>query len=123
MIQQQRGITLIGFLVVASLLVFAVFIGMRLFPIYSEYFSVVQAVNGVKAEPGVESWTPAQVRSAMEKRFDVSYVANVDPRRDIIINRDAGGYNLIVKYEVRKPLLGNLDVVAMFDKRVNLLEP
>lgn len=115
---QQRGITLISLIMGLALVIFFAFLGMKLFPVYSEYYSVAQAMEQVKAQPGVAQWTPAEVRLSMMKRFDVSYVESVK-KKDIKISR-SNGYKMRVKYEVREPLMGNLDFVAKFDKTVAL---
>ncbi len=117
-LQSQRGITLIGLVIVLSLVIFFAFIGMKLFPVYSEYYSVAQAMEQVAQQPGVSQNTPAQVRTAMLKRFNVSYVETVKSK-DIKVSR-SNGYKMRVKYEVRKPLMGNIDFVAKFDKTVTL---
>ncbi len=46
-VQHQKGITLIGLAIVLAILGFAAFIGIKLFPVYQEYFSVVQAMKNV----------------------------------------------------------------------------
>lgn len=118
MVTKQRGMTLIGFVVVLALLGFFAYIGMKLFPIYTEYYSVVQAMKGIQAEPGVANMPPARVRDLLFRRFYISYVESVKPENVRITRKD--GYNLNVRYEVRRPLIHNLDVVATFDKTVEL---
>ena len=56
-LKAQGGITLLGFLMVLMIVGFFAFLVMRLFPVYSEYYSVVSAMKGVQAEPGVSTWT------------------------------------------------------------------
>lgn len=116
---RQRGITLLGFIVVLAVVGFFAFLAMRLFPVYSEYYSVVTAMKGLQSEPGVGQMTPEKIRDLLNRRFYISYVESVKPNH-IKITRAGTGYNLNIKYEVRKPLAYNLDFVAMFDKTVEL---
>jgi hypothetical protein len=114
----QRGMTLIGFLMVLAVVGFFAFLGMRLFPVYSEYYAVVTAMKSIQNEPGVAQMSPEQIRTLLDRRFQISYVENV--RRDNIkITRDRG-YQLQIAYEVRRPLVYNIDFVAVFDKTVDL---
>ena len=69
-------------------------------------------------EPGVATWSPEKVKESLFKRFYISYVENVKAEH-VKLTRN-NGYNLTVKYEVRKPLLYNLDFVAKFEKTVEL---
>lgn len=116
---RQRGITLLGALVMLAILGFFAFLAMRLFPVYSEYHSVVSAMKGLQAEPGAGQMTPERIRDLLNRRLYISYVESVKPNH-IKITRVGTGYNLNIKYEVRKPLAYNIDFVAMFDKTVEL---
>lgn len=49
----QRGITMIGFLMVLVIVGFFAYAAMRLVPVYTEYFSVRKAMKSVAGEVGV----------------------------------------------------------------------
>jgi len=115
---RQRGLTLIGFVIVLALLGFFAYMGMKLFPVYTEYYSVVQAMKGIQGEPGVANMSPKRVEDLLFRRFYISYVESVKPENVRVQRKD--GYTLNVKYEVRRPLVYNLDFVASFDKSVDL---
>lgn len=118
-INKQGGLTLIGFLLVLSLVIFVSFIGMKIGPIYMEYYSVVSAMNGVAAERGSANYSPYDVRVKVLNRLYVSYSAENVKEQHIKLTR-SNGVHLRIAYEVRKPVIGNLDVVAKFDKSVRL---
>ncbi len=115
---KQQGITLIGLLIVLSLLGFFAFIGMKLFPVYQEYFSVVQAMKSVSKQPGVSRQPPRQIQEMLIKRMYVSYVESVD-KSHIKVSRGNQPV-LTVSYEVRRSLIGNLDFVAKFNESIDL---
>ena len=97
---------------------FFIYIGMKLFPVYTEYNSVVTDMNGLAAEPGIKQKSPEEVRALLFRRFDISYVESVKPENVKITRKE--GYQLQVAYEVRRNLMYNLDFVAVFDKTVEL---
>ena len=115
---KQSGITLLGFLMILAVVGIFAFLGMKLFPVYSEYYSVVQSMKGVQMEPGVANMSPERIRDLLDRRFDISYVESVKPEH-IKFSRN-NGYNLMINYEVRRPLVYNLDFVAKFSKTVDL---
>ena len=118
-IRRQKGMSIIGFLMLLSLIVFMVYLGIRIGPIYMEYYSVVSAMNGVASERGSARKSPYDIRVGVLNRLYVSYSAeNVHEEHIKIIRRN--GVQLRIAYEVRKPVIGNLDVVASFDKMVQL---
>lgn len=110
----QAGITLIGFLMILMVVGFFAFLVMRLFPVYSEYYGVRQAMKAVAAEPGIATKTPEQVKEALDRRFNISYV-ETPKRNNVRVTRQGGNYILNVRYERRGPLLYNLEYIATFD--------
>jgi len=118
--RKQSGLSLIGFLVVLAVVGFAAYIGMKLFPMYQEYYSVQSAMKGLANEPGVADMDPAKVQDLFFRRLYINYSENVKPQ-NVKFERTDGGWRMRVNYEVRKPLVGNLDVVGRFDKTQDLL--
>lgn len=117
--KKQKGMSLIGFLIVLAMVVFFAYLGMRIVPIYIEFYSVKQAMTGVAKEPGSANYSPFDVKDKMLNRLYISYSDGNVGRDSIRVVRNNGVW-LVVKYEVRKPVMGNLDVVASFDERVML---
>ncbi|WP_312710321.1 DUF4845 domain-containing protein [Stenotrophomonas sp.] len=116
----QRGMTLTSFLVVLAVVGFFLYITMKLFPMYQEYYSVRSAMKSLAAEPGVGTMAPAQIQELFFKRLYINYSENVKPSNVKFARRD-GGWTLTVNYEVRRPLVGNLDVVGKFESSQDLI--
>lgn len=116
--RKQHGLSMVGFLLTLSLLGFFAFITMRLFPVYTEFYSVKSDMEGLRNEPNARGLSPEQLRNLLFRRFQISYVESVKPT-DVTFDRNRG-YNMNVVYEVRRPLMGNLDFVAKFSHTVNL---
>lgn len=112
--RKQSGITFIGFLIVLAVVGFAAFIGMKLFPMYQEFYAVKTAAKGLSGEPGVADMDPAKIQDLFFRRLYINYSENVKPQ-NVKIERIDNGWNMKVNYEVRKSLVGNLDVVGKFD--------
>lgn len=117
---KQRGITLLGFLMVLIVVGIFAFVAMRLFPVYSEFLSVRSDMQSVADEPGSSNRSLAEVRSQLEKRFYVSYVENVNLKEHLKLERTGNVQKMTIAYEVRKPLAYNLDFVAKFDHTVEM---
>lgn len=115
----QRGMTLTSFLVVLCIVGFGLYIGMKLFPMYSEFYAVKTALKGVAKEPGVANMEPGKVQEMFFRRLDISYSESVKPA-NVKFERFSGGWNMKVNYEVRRPLVGNLDVVGKFEAHQEL---
>jgi hypothetical protein len=118
-LRKQKGLTFIGFIIVLGFVIFFTYLGMRIGPIYLEYYSVVSSMNGVAAERGSAQFTPFTIKRKMLDRLYLSYASdNVKEQHIKIVRRN--GIHMRVTYEVRKPVMGNLDVIASFDNMVQL---
>jgi len=119
MYRKQRGITLMGFILVATVAGFFALMGFKLFPAYSEYYGVVQAMKSVASQPGAQKMELGELQKGLQRRFDVGYVESVMGQQATLIRNDKGN-QLNMNYEYRKPLFYNLDYVAKFDYTVDL---
>ncbi len=115
---KQHGMSMIGLVLFMSLLGFFVYAGIRLGPIYNEYYSVVKAMNLVANKPGSANKSPSAIKEDMMKSFLTSYVKRVK-KNDIKIIRSRGK-QLQVKYEVQESFIGNLDFLVRFEKTIPL---
>lgn len=115
----QSGMTLVGFIIVLAVVGVFAYMGMKVIPMYSEYYAVKQAMSGLASEPGVGEMQPASIRSLFFRRLYVSYAENVKQENIKLVRKDAG-WMMTVNYEVRRPLIANLDVVGKFNAEKEL---
>lgn len=118
-IRKQRGLTLIGFIIVLAIGLLFAYTGMRVIPMYLEYHALLSALETLRKTPGAADMAPARMRNNIVNSLWVSYASNNIGRQNIHISR-ADGVRVRVTYEVRKPWIGNLDIIGHFDKSVTL---
>ncbi len=118
--RRMSGMTMTSFLAVLVGVVFIASIGIRLIPVYVEYFSVVSSLKNVAAEEGLRKASSKTIRDRLVRQFDVNDIESVH-RDDIHIEKKGKQKTIILKYEVRKPLLGNIDLIVHFNERAELL--
>ncbi len=73
---RQRGLTMIGFLFVAVVVVVTALVCFRVFPAYMEYFSVQKALEGALADS--KDLTKADIKKLVGKRIDADYIDSVN---------------------------------------------
>ena len=118
-VRKQKGLTLIGFGIVLVIGLFFAYVGMRLIPIYLEYHAVTGAMDTLQADPSAATLSPGKIRNRIMNSLYVSYATdNIQPHH-IQIKRSQG-VQVRVAYEVRKPMIGNVDVIVSFDRSVTL---
>ena len=116
----QRGLTAISWIVILAALGVVVILTLRLVPNYLEYYKVAQVLESLNNEPGLTDKSKAEILKLIERRFDVNDVRNVT-RDDVVIDKDEGGVTISIDYEVRTHALGNVDVVTVFHKQVQVI--
>jgi len=109
----QRGLSMIGFLFVAAVLIFVAMLAMKLVPAYIEFFSVKKILAAMGQDSSLRSKSNAEIRSDFSKRADASYVDAVESS-DLTIERSSAGTVVSVDYEFRTKLLGNASLVVDF---------
>jgi len=117
---RQEGMTFIGWMIVLGLIAFFALLVLRLVPAYLENMEVVGSLKSLRQEPFVTDHTPLEIRRLMEKRFDMNAVTNAK-LSDIHVEKKKGWMKVRVTYEVRIPILGNVDAVTRFDDAVELV--
>ncbi len=115
----QTGLGTLGFLLILVFVAITALAAMRILPIYLDYFSVVTSLEGLREDPRTREMGPIEIRQAAGKRFDINNVSGLRAQ-DLKIKRDSSTTTVRAVYEVRRPLVANLDIVANFDKSVEL---
>ncbi|MEI2454647.1 DUF4845 domain-containing protein [Lysobacter firmicutimachus] len=111
--RNQGGMTLLGFIIVLAVVGVFAYMGMKLVPMYSEFYSVKRSLSDLAQEPGAGHMDGARARDLFFRRMDMSYVDSVKQENFKIVRNDRG-MEITVAYEVRRPLIANLDVVGRF---------
>ena len=118
-IKSQRGVTLIGFLIILMVAGFFAYLAMRLVPVYLEDYSVKKCMQELSEEPGIAQKSPEQIRDALFRKFYISYVTTAKAK-ELKVVREGNNYTAQMKYESRGPLFYNVEYIASFDHTVKL---
>jgi hypothetical protein len=119
-VRKNRGLTLIGFLIVLVIVLFFAYAGMRVVPMYLEYHALVNAMNKLQDDPMAKKMPPNRIKDSIQRSLWVSYASNNIKKEHIRISKKKEGINVRVAYEVREDFIGNIDLVASFDRSVIL---
>ncbi len=111
--RQQRGLSMIGFLLVAALVVMAAMLAMKLVPAYIEFFSVKKILVSMGQETSLQGKSNADIRSDFSRRTAADYVSVVKAE-DLMVDRSSGTPVVSVDYEFRTKLIGNVSLVVDF---------
>ncbi|HKT71975.1 MAG TPA: DUF4845 domain-containing protein [Steroidobacteraceae bacterium] len=118
---RQRGITLIGWLVLLVPLAVVVYAGIRVTPIYLNYMKVVRTLDQVADEykNNADAANAATLRNSIDKHFDIDMV-EYPTTKDIKIAKDGRAWVIEANYDDQAPLFSNIFLLITFDKIVRI---
>lgn len=110
--QRQHGLSMIGFLFVAAVVIVVALVGFRMVPAYIEFYSVQKALQGALAD--TNDLTIASVRRAVDRRLAADYVDSVRSS-DVLLTKNGNTYTAELTWEKRLPLVYNVSLLLDFN--------
>lgn len=111
---RQRGVTFVGMVIIAGLIVFVVIIGLKLIPAYIEYATVVNIMREMARSPDARTATPRDFQTSFRKRAQIDAIETIKPE-EIEIERDGDQVVVRANYSVKIKLFGNLNACIDFE--------
>jgi Tfp pilus assembly major pilin PilA len=118
--RNQKGLTLVGFLIVLGVILFFAYSAMRVVPMYLEYHALTNAMDKLVQDPTAKGLSPAKIKQNIKMSLWASYASQNIKETDMRISKKDGAVVVRVAYEVRKEFLGNIDIIGSFDRTVEL---
>jgi hypothetical protein len=108
---RQLGLSLMGLIMGAVILIAVLLVGMKLAPSYIEYFAIKKAVNSIASSgPG----TVAEVRRSFENHATIDDISSVKGS-DLEVTKDAQGLVIKATYRKEIKLVANIGIYIDFE--------
>jgi Domain of unknown function (DUF4845) len=119
--KKQRGMTLIAWVIILGLVAVQAIAAMRIVPVYLNYSSVKKIMEEVKADSNSRGAAPNQLTIMLNKRLNINGIYDLQKSKDAFkFQKTRDGMKIVLHYEVRRPVYGNLEFVATFDHEVDI---
>lgn len=117
--------TVIGMLIVAALVIMAGIFLMRLVPVYLEHYTIVQSIKALNSMSGSSiSGDPladtVAMKKSLEKRLDINGIYDFKVEQLEISPIESNKYKVLLKYEVKRPLVYNISLLFNFDDTIEV---
>jgi len=116
---RQRGATFLGMVTIIAILGFALYAGIRLTPMYLQYMAVARALQETAKEHSGGPTTVQALRNSLDRRWTIETIDDVEPK-EIEIKKSGAGFTMRAWYRAERPFIGNISLVADFDKTVDV---
>jgi Domain of unknown function (DUF4845) len=114
--RRERGITLLGFVFVAIVVVTVALVGFRVLPAYIEYYSVQKALQTSLEESPTGNLS--EIRRAFDRKLSASYVDSVRPT-DIQVSRQGNVITASIEWQRVLHMVGNASILLEFDAKAS----
>ena len=111
--RKQLGISLMGLIMGAVILIAFAMIGMKLAPSYIEFFAIKKAINALATESKGGA-SVNEIRKSFDQRATIDDINSVKGA-DLEVTKDAGSVVISVSYRKEIPLAANVGVYIEFN--------
>jgi hypothetical protein len=115
---RQRGITFLGLCILAVLVGAVGLAGIKLVPMYIMDMKLSKAMDGIPDDLNGKEVNVQNIQYALYKKFSVEDI-NL-PKDTIKVAPSAHGFAVRIQYENRAPYLGDVWLMIVFDKTVEI---
>lgn len=120
--KNQRGMTLISWIIILGIIAFFVTVALRIIPMYQEYFGVKNIMHDMEEELRNNKLTKSQANLMLLKRFNTGYIGSVKKDNIEIFRGRNNAYVTKIKidYEVREPFIAQIDLIGHFELEIDV---
>jgi hypothetical protein len=111
--QSQNGLTTIGWIVVIAIFGSIVLTGLKILPMYLDYFNIRSVIDSVVNDPGIDARSKRDLWDAINKRLRINSIRYIK-REDLSFERTDGVTTVRINYRVEKPYIAQLYLGADF---------
>ena len=112
--KRQRGVTFIGMIFIAGLIIIGAILALKLVPAYIEYATVVQHLREIARSPDARGASPREIQMMFSKRAQIDDIKAINAN-DIEVTRDGDSVVLSASYQTKVTLFGNLSACIDFE--------
>lgn len=109
MVNKERGISLIGTILMLIILAMIGVIALKVVPTVTEYMTIKKAIVVAKTSGSV-----AEIRRSFDKQADVGYVDSITSK-DLDIEKTGDGFEVSFAYEKKIPLVGPVSLAIDYE--------
>lgn len=123
---RQQGLTIQGLIVALVIIGVVVFVGLRLFPLYSEKFRVDGILDTIVTAEDAEKLTSREIHRRFLRNANIEGITRFDKnsiKKHLVLNKPkkrTDPKTVTMLYELRGAMIGDLDVILKYNRTLEL---
>ncbi|AOS98463.1 hypothetical protein AUP74_03097 [Microbulbifer aggregans] len=117
-LRRQRGMSYWGWLMVVAVFGFVLTCVSKMGPAYIDAYYVDEGLRKLAENPSLRDLNRGEIKRELDRFFLINNVRG-EPTKAVQVIRGADSMLVSVDYELRQPLIYNIDVVMKFNKQLN----
>ena len=118
--KKQQGMTVLGWLMLISIVGGATTLGVRLVPHYMDFNTAVTLLDAMAREPGMINQRTVGLRAMFKKKLKINNIYEFDLKERLKIKRASDRINIDLEYEIREPVVSNVYILLTFKHNIVL---
>lgn len=114
----QKGMTLVSWLFLMALIGFIVLIVLRMFPIYTNHYKIEGVLHSLADENSLYSMNREELLQLIDRKLNINMASGFKHEHFTITLKENGNKVMAIKYEDRRNITGNIDVVVKFEDSI-----
>ena len=102
-LKRQHGMSFFMLVFVMAVCAVVLLLGLKLFPVYSQYFNIKSVFKGMAASEEVRSGTVAEIHKSFDRRATIGYVEDITAD-DLEITKEGGETVVTAAWQKKIPL-------------------
>lgn len=112
--KQQRGVSFMGFILIAALGLFLAILGMKAVPAYIQEAQITSIFKTMAGESELKNVSIKEIKDVYTKRADINDIKDITAD-DIEIDQEGGSLKLSASYKKTIPVAGNVSLLLEFN--------
>ncbi|KAF1061374.1 MAG: hypothetical protein GAK45_02242 [Pseudomonas citronellolis] len=119
----QRGLSILGWLVVLALIAFAASTAFKIIPHYMDYYAIEKSINSAGTDKAAEVHSVPEFYAYVDKALMLNNIRDLNLQDAMDVQLDNNEFRVHIKYDRREPLVQNIDLLIHFDKELRVRAP
>ena len=115
---KQKGLTLVSWLMLMALIGFIVLIVLRMFPIYTNHFKIEGVLHSLADEADLYNKNREELLLLIDRKLNINMADGFRHEHFTITLKENGNKVMAIKYEDRRNITGNIDVIVKFEDSI-----